>query len=220
MVKFKKNEIIFKYNIDSVCYQLKAFNNVFELSQYNSQKALQSKSEEFVEVNKVYSTIEDFWISFTSNKNWFNKYTKINFHKVFIRHIISTHNTLLFHNELSYNEHKALYGWIRMCFYIKDIPNNMLAQYCSKCRKKVAYDPRYPKKICATCSNEQIADEKGVRVSFLNINSNGGLKILWWKNDKVIQEDSSQITKLCFINKVQYIASDHRFGGIVIQKQV
>jgi hypothetical protein len=84
----------------------------------------------------------------------------------------------------------------------------------------VPYDPRYPKKICATCSNEQITDEKGVRVSFLNINSNGGLKILWWKNDKVVHEDSSQITKLCFINKVQYIASDHRFGGIVIQKQV
>jgi hypothetical protein len=220
MVKFKKNEVIFEYNIESVCYQLKAFNNVFELSQYNSQKALQSKSDVFVEVNKVYPTIEGFWISFTSNKNWFNKYTKINFHKVFIKHIISAHNTLLFHNELSYNEHKALYGWIRMCFYIKDIPNNMLAQYCSKCRKKVPYDPRYPKKICATCSNEQITDEKGVRVSFLNINSNGGLKILWWKNDKVVHEDSSQITKLCFINKVQYIASDHRFGGIVIQKQV
>ncbi len=91
----------------------------------------------------MYPTIGDFWISFTSNKNWFNNYTKINFHKVFISHIISAHNTLLFHNELSYNEHKALYGWIIMCFYIKDIPN-MLAQYCSKSRKKLAYDSKYP----------------------------------------------------------------------------
>ncbi len=57
-------------------------------------------------------------------------------------------------------------------------------------------------------------------MSFININSNGGLKILWWKNDKVVHEDSSQITKLCFINKVQYKVAYHRFRSVVVKKQV
>lgn len=62
-------------------------------------------------------------------------------------------------------------------------------------------------------------DENGVALSFDNIGMSGGFKIIYREKDKVIKEDSSQSEKLCFIDGKRFIATEARFGGIVIQTE-
>jgi hypothetical protein len=37
--------------------------------------------------------------------------------------------------------------------------------------------------------------------------------------DKILKEDTSQIEKLCFIEGKRFLATEARFGGIVIQTE-
>jgi hypothetical protein len=83
----------------------------------------------------------------------------------------------------------------------------------------VRYNPRYPKHICRDCASKLITDENEVEVSFSNIGFSGGLKITYKEGDKIIKEDTSQIEKLCFIDGKRFIATEARFGGIVIQTE-
>ena len=216
----KNTETIFEYSCSTVRFKLNAKSNGYECIQSNTQNNGLSVEKLPQEGTTHYESLKVFWLKFTEERDWFVKYKIINCHETLLPYIIRAHNNVLTEYDLKYNEHKELYVWIRKCFYIKAIPLIKLVQYCSKCRKRIGYDPRYPKKICYDCFDCDIVDENGESVSFYNIDCSGGLKICWRENGILIKEDKSHITKRCFINEVTYTASEHRFGGIVIQKEV
>jgi hypothetical protein len=68
------------------------------------------------------------------------------------------------------------------------------------------------------CAGLDKTDEKGYLLTFSNISMSGGLRICHWENGKIIKEDTSQRQKTCFIEGEEYLATEARFGGVVIQK--
>ena len=92
-------------------------------------------------------------------------------------------------------------------------------QFCPKCKTQVNYNPRYPNYICRSCASLDKTDEDGYLLNFSNLSISGGLKITYWKDGKLVKEETSKSFKLCFIDNEKYIVTEARFGGIVIQKE-
>lgn len=92
-------------------------------------------------------------------------------------------------------------------------------QFCSNCKSPVPYCPRYLKYICSNCSAKKITDESGLELSFSNIGTCGGLRITYKKDGEIIKEATGQSQKLCFVEGKRFIATEARFGGIVIQTE-
>ena len=60
--------------------------------------------------------------------------------------------------------------------------------------------------------------ENRMELSFSNIGMTGGLRISYINKEK--DDDITQIEKRCFIDGNSFIATEARFGGIVIEKEV
>lgn len=100
-------------------------------------------------------------------------------------------------------------------YYIDEIT----IQKCPRCNNQVKYNPRYPKYICKECTNLNITDEDGFKLTFSNIDMGGGLLVKFWENGKLIKEDSKRTIMKCYIEGIEYEAKEARFGGIVIEKK-
>ena len=93
-------------------------------------------------------------------------------------------------------------------------------QPCSNCLKDVPLNPRYPQYICEDCRNKEIRDINGTLVEFCNKDIGGGLVVIYYDgNQQVICEDYSFSKFECYIDGKSFIASEAKFGGIVIQKK-
>jgi hypothetical protein len=93
-------------------------------------------------------------------------------------------------------------------------------QSCSNCLKNVAHSPRYPEYICEDCRNKEIRDINGTLVEFCNKGFEGGLLVIYYdENKQVIREDTSFSKFECYLDGKPFIASEAKFGGIVIQKK-
>jgi hypothetical protein len=93
-------------------------------------------------------------------------------------------------------------------------------QSCSNCLKDVPHSLRYPEYICEDCRNKEIRDINGTLVEFCNKGFGGGLLVIYCdENKQVIREDTSFIKFECYLDGKTFIASEAKFGGIVIQKK-
>lgn len=93
-------------------------------------------------------------------------------------------------------------------------------QPCSNCLKDVPHSPRYPKYICEDCRNKEIRDINGTLVKFCNKGFGGVLLVIYYdENKQVIREDTSFNKFECYLDGKTFIASEAKFGGIVIQKK-
>lgn len=95
----------------------------------------------------------------------------------------------------------------------KSLNRNVYWQFCSNCKERVLYDPRYPKHACRKCVN-LIKDENGNELDYRNTHE---LKYIN-SEFQVLLKDSNTQVKL-FIKSNEYWASEARFGGIVHQKK-
>lgn len=130
--------------------------------------------------------------------------------------VITTINHLKEDYELTFEEHRLLYSW-ESHFWMKTLRNNVIKQFCPICKDEVQYFPRYPKYICNSCGAKGIEDEDGLQLGFSNVGMSGGLLIQYFKDGEVVKEDDSQYSKMCYSNGYKLIATEARFGGIVIQ---
>lgn len=89
-------------------------------------------------------------------------------------------------------------------------------QACPHCGALVRYSPRYPTYICPACCEREIVDAQGRKVTFSNVGISGGLRISYWQDGQIRHDDCSQIECACFIDGKPYIATEARFGGVVI----
>ncbi len=93
-------------------------------------------------------------------------------------------------------------------------------QPCSNCLKDVPFNPRYPNYICEDCQNKEIRDINGILVEFCNKDFGGGLLVFYCdENKQVIRQDTSFSKFECYIDGKPFIASEAKFGGIIIQKK-
>lgn len=185
--------------------------DLFELKS-ESRKTTLYVNGVFVE---AFSSIEGFWSAFSKIDFW-NKYKCKSLHPVLHKFVIASHNQVVKERVLSFHENELLYSWVQLACNDK-IKKNVYWQFCSRCRKRVMYFPRYPKRICGECSNLDVFDENGYKLSFSNAGFGGGFIAKYYQGETLVKETNDEWGKVCFIEGKKYIADEARFGGIVIQ---
>lgn len=83
-------------------------------------------------------------------------------------------------------------------------------QKCPICLTPVSPSERYPRYVCEKCYTKA-ADEDGRQLTFSNVGLSGGFAALY--RDTHEERDSH----VCYIDGIECLADEARFGGIVIQ---
>ena len=89
---------------------------------------------------------------------------------------------------------------------------NIKIQNCPICKTIVSYSSRYPDAICEKCVNLAL-DSENCPVQFSNIDGSGG----FISYHKVGELEVKRSDHKCWINGIECVASEARFGGIVVQ---
>ena len=95
-----------------------------------------------------------------------------------------------------------------------DLDNNK--QYCDRCTKEVALSFRYPHYLCRSCTSLPKLDSSGREVKFYNIDGSGGFQVVYEHDASKNRKDLTHMH--CYIDEVECIATEARFGGIVYKK--
>ena len=83
-------------------------------------------------------------------------------------------------------------------------------QICPICNSEIQQNPRYPNYVYNNCYNKATGIN-GRKLSFGNIHFGGGFSAVF--KDTLEKYDSH----ICYIDKLECIADEARFGGIVIE---
>jgi hypothetical protein len=81
---------------------------------------------------------------------------------------------------------------------------------CPICLVKVGHRERYPNQVCERCQSKT-ADAYGRRLKFSNIGLSGGLQAHYADNGAEYNR------RLCYIDGKKCFATEHHFGGIVVE---
>ena len=88
---------------------------------------------------------------------------------------------------------------------------------CPVCNEVASVTPRYPSCVCRDCINKYgTLDINNNLIIFQNESISGGIRAFRIINGKQEEVYSYE----CYVNKIKCIAQEHRFGGIVIQKNL
>lgn len=87
-----------------------------------------------------------------------------------------------------------------------------MSQYCPVCKTEVHKNERYTNYVCSNCV-ANATDIHGNKVEYSNVDILGGVKCTHKCNQNKICECKYE----CYIDGIKCIASEARFGGIVIQ---
>ena len=211
--KLNEGELIIQYFDEQIVYELRFNSEKYQLKKGNKPKSREEWDKLKLElVIEDFETIENFWNYLISEQNWFIKYYLRLNNRVIEKSIISTHNQILQNGEISYEAHKKLNDWMNKCFN-KEIERNVYWQFCSNCRERVFYFPRYPKHACRKCV-KLIKDEFENPLDYQKTH-----ELKYGQNGfELMLKDNGKVVKI-FIGMDEYWASEARFGGIVHQKK-
>lgn len=225
MEKLEEGDIMATYYNDTHIFELEFKQKQFILKKVKKkwQYDLDWDKLDYT-IYKKYTYPEEFKADFLMTREWFFKHrpfrrtTREASSFVLTKYIVQFFNGLRATHDFTYAEYDQINSWENFFYQTNnEIKTSEYKQYCANCKKVIGYHPRYPKCICNACSSKKITDENGVELSFSNVGISGGLSIQYKKNGKVIKEDNSQIEKICFIDGKLFVATEARFGGIVIQ---
>jgi DNA-directed RNA polymerase subunit RPC12/RpoP len=218
----KDGDILLNYFNDDFIFQLVYQNQAFHLKRKPEKQGYSLDWTNFQgETFQKYHKIEEFNEAFLTKKDWYLEHvpSKTPSNYLLKKFIIDFFNDLRKRHDFTYSEYRKLHHWENYFYQKESIKPSEYKQYCSNCKKPVNYSSRYPKYICRDCSSKKIIDEEGTELSFSNVGFSGGLRITYRDGDKILKEDTSQIKKLCFIEGKRFLATEARFGGIVIQTE-
>ena len=225
--KLTDGETILNYHDSDSVFELAFRNDQFELKKvdqkYNAPLNWQELDFELIE---TFGKIEDFTSKYMTNKDWYLSNIPINrfgsrtpVNHLLKKDVVQFCNRQREKHDFSTYEYNKLNNWENLFNRRDCVKPSEYKQYCSNCKQAVRYNPRYPKYICGECSSKPIRDEEGNEISFSNIGFSGGLRISYIKDGKTYKEDISQTEKLCIIDDKRFIATEARFGGIVIEAE-
>jgi hypothetical protein len=203
---------VLEYYDEEYVYKLTFDNNSFILGKASRPKSIEEWDNYQVESLNEFTIINEFWNYLSKEDNWFEFLKPRKTHPSLHYYIITWHNDLIHGNELTYSSHKAIHEWMNQC-WDDSLNRNVYWQFCSNCKTRVLYGPRYPKHACGKCV-DLIKDENGDDLDYKDRHE---LKYIDGEF-QVVLKDSDRSVKL-FIGLDEYWASEARFGGIVHQKK-
>lgn len=207
-----ENDLVLQYLDDdyTFAYELRRVKNKFQLNK--GDRPARREDWDYLSMDVLigeFETIDEFWKKFaTKDRKWFLYYYPRQINRVIEKYVISLHNKIVEQEEISYDEHEKLSRWMNRCFN-KEINRNVYWQFCSSCKERVLYFPRYPKNACRICKDD-IIDEYGNPLNYESTHELYG--------DKIRLKSNQEEVKI-FIGNDEYWASEARFGGIVYQKK-
>jgi len=205
------SQVIEYYN-EQYVYKLTFDNNRFILGKATRPKSIEEWDNYQIEIFNEFALINEFWNYLSKNDSWFEVLKPRKIHPSLHYYIITWHNYLIHANELSYYSHKAINEWMNQC-WDNSLNRNVYWQFCSNCKARVLYYPRYPKHACRKCV-DLIKDEKGNDLDYKDKHElkyiDGEFQVLFKESDKSVK---------IFIGTDEYLASEARFGGVVHQKK-
>lgn len=212
LAELTENQLVFEYNDEYNLFRLEFIDGTFNLKKGVLPKFWEKRDDLIYDSEHVFKSIQSFWNYFQANKFWYKQYQARTIENVLKKFIITAHNQILDEGEISYQEHEKLHDWMNRC-YDSEIERNVYWQFCSNCRERVFYNPRYPKHACRKCV-EILKDEFGIPLDYQTTHdlreAEGGLYLCFQKEGKQVR---------MFIENDEYWASEARFGGIVHQKK-
>ena len=225
LTKLTAGDIILDYHDEDYIYQLLYNGRSFELQRVAMKW---SHNLNWSTINYTsyqnFENLEAFNATYLIHTSWY-----LNHHPfkkedkrpniVLKRFITEFCNELRKSQDFTSKEYYKIHAWENFYYQHDEVKPSAFKQYCAHCKATVRYNPRYPKHICRNCASKKITDENGIEVSFSNVGMSGGLKIHYQKNGTIFRTDDSQIEKRCFIEGKPYIATEARFGGIVIESE-
>ncbi|QXP52620.1 hypothetical protein [Cellulophaga sp. HaHa_2_1] len=225
--KLTERDVILEYYNSEYIFKLIYTGSVFELLKVsaNFRYNLDWNSIKY-SFESTFSSIQEFVSEFLTDKTWFLNHSPFNLNKdgskgnqLLKKFVVYFFNELREKHDFTFDEYNQMQQWENHFYQLDSVKPEEYKQFCSNCKASVSYYPRYPKYICSNCSSKKITDESGLELSFSNIGMSGGLRITYKKEGEIIKEDTSQWQKLCFIEGKRFIATEARFGGIVIQTE-
>ena len=82
---------------------------------------------------------------------------------------------------------------------------------CPICNQELNFNARYPNRICAACG-DKATDIEGEKLAFGNISMSGGFEAFY------VATSEPYNSHICYVNGIECVADEARFGGIVIEK--
>ena len=174
-----------------------------------------------------FSSVKSFWEFITKEPRWYLTYSPHNIKNIdsYLTEleplIVETTNRLREKMEFSYADYSKIANWDH--FLIRkdmDASNTFkrdetitFKQFCPHCKNERGFSQRYPKAICRTCYSET-TDNKGKPVEYFNTHALGHGCQGYYVGTEQKETYNSEI---CYINRIEYVAKEARFGGIVIQ---
>lgn len=225
--KLTQGEIILDYFNSEFLFKLVYNGDSFELYRVHSkyQYNLEWNSLNY-KTSDSFKTIQNFVDEFLNDKDWFLNHTAFNrkqdgskTNQLLKKFVVEYFNSIREKHNFTFEEYNKIQQWENYFYERDSVKPKEYKQYCANCKEQVSYSPRYPKYICNNCSSKTITDEKGLELSFSNIGFSGGFRITYKKDGEIIKDDTSKSQKLCFIEGKRFIATEARFGGIVIQTE-
>jgi len=116
------------------------------------------------------------------------------------------------------NEEKLKYACKQIIQFLdrhEDYEQGIERQYCPICNIEVEKIERYPNYICDNCT-KNITDKLGRKIVYYNTSMNGGLTAHYEHSNNKEKYDSNT----CYINEIELIAQEAKFGGVVIQPKM
>lgn len=225
--KLKQKDVILDYFNSNFIYKLVYNDSLFELFEIKTKYKYDLKWETLkYEKKESYGSVKDFADEFLNKKDWYLNHSPFNTNQergtsnqLLKKFIVEYFNLLREKHDFTFEEYNKIQQWENYYFQRDSVKPKEYKQFCANCKESVSYFPRYPKYICNNCSSKTITDENGLELSFSNVGMSGGLRITYKKDGEIIKEDTSQWQKLCFIEGKRFIATEARFGGIVIQTE-
>lgn len=222
--KLKENEIIIEYFDDRNSYRLSFVKHRFLLSKGGKIPAGDDdwKSIEFQETVR-YADLDQFWMAFAKDEKWFLNYTLhrgLSEHPFVLgKHILQFFNALRKEHKFTYKEYDSIRQW-QNSVWSEEYQQTAIKQWCANCYKEVNYQGRYPKYICSECAAKEKWDKDGNLLEFTNLGLSGGFKIIRKnRGGQIIDENHTQHSCDCIIDRKLFFAQEARFGGIVIQRK-
>ena len=225
--KLVNGDIILEYYNSEFIFKLIYTDSIFELLKVsaNFRYDLDWNSLNY-SIENIFSSVQEFVSEFLTDKMWFLNHSSFNrkrdslkSNQLLKKFVVDFFNKLRKNHDFSFDEYNKIQQWENHFYERDSVKPKEYKQFCSNCKSPVSYYPRYPKYICRNCSAKEITDENDYELSFSNIGMSGGLRITYKKDGEIIKEDTSQWQKLCFIEGKRFIATEARFGGIVIQTE-
>ena len=83
---------------------------------------------------------------------------------------------------------------------------------CPICNTSILYFQRYPKYLCQNCVRLAV-DSDNNAVKFGNVNESGGFISIHMVGEQKIKREDHK----CWVKGIECVASEAKFGGIVVQ---